>query len=122
MPSDKISRFAGFSCFQLWMLCELKIQFERHMNEGKYHLAEPLITAICALNKTEGLFRKALVLKALNRTSEAYSVLQWLQGHCETTAKVELVIRCGHVISLLLNGFTCLFVHREILKAGDKYL
>lgn len=41
------------------MLCELKIQFERHMNEGKYHLAEPLITAICALNKTEGLFRYA---------------------------------------------------------------
>lgn len=41
------------------MLCELKIQFERHMNEGKYHLAEPLITAICALNRTEGLFRYA---------------------------------------------------------------
>ncbi|CAG02518.1 unnamed protein product, partial [Tetraodon nigroviridis] len=99
---------------KLWMLCELKIQFERHMNEGKYHLAEPLITAICALNKTEGLFRyacsepgsvhatpaepvftdrKALVLKALSRTSEAYGVLQWLQGHCEKTAKVELVIR-----------------------------
>lgn len=91
------------------------------MNEGKYHLAEPLITAICALNKTEGLFRypssepisehltpahagaetfstdrKALVLKALNRTSEAYGVLQWLQGHCEVTAKVELVIRYSH--------------------------
>lgn len=47
--------------------------------------------------------RKALVLKALNRTSEAYSVLQWLQGHCETTAKVELVIRFDQVISLLQN-------------------
>lgn len=66
--------------------------------------------------------RKALVLKALNRTSEAYSVLQWLQGHCETTAKVELVIRFGHVISLLQNVFNCFFVHRKILKAGDKYL
>lgn len=47
------------SRFQLWMLCELKIQFERHMNEGKYHLAEPLVAAICALNRTEGLFRYA---------------------------------------------------------------
>lgn len=45
------------SLFQLWMLCDLKIQFERHMNEGKYHLAEPLVTAISALNKTEGLYR-----------------------------------------------------------------
>ena len=42
---------------QLWMLCDLKIQFERHMNEGKFHLAEPLVTAISALNKTEGLYR-----------------------------------------------------------------
>lgn len=39
------------------MLCDLKIQFERHMNEGKYHLAEPLVTAIAALNKSEGLYR-----------------------------------------------------------------
>lgn len=39
------------------MLCDLKIQFERHMNEGKYHLAELLVTAIAALNKTEGLYR-----------------------------------------------------------------
>lgn len=37
--------------------------------------------------------RKALVLKALSRTSEAYGVLQWLQGHCEKAAKVELMIR-----------------------------
>lgn len=47
------------------MLCELKIQFERHMNEGKYHLAEPLITAISALDKTEGLFRYASMLSPL---------------------------------------------------------
>lgn len=39
------------------MLCDLKIQFERHMNEGKYHLAEQLVTAISALNRTEGLYR-----------------------------------------------------------------
>lgn len=42
------------------MLCDLKIQFERHMNEGKYHLAEQLVTAISALNRTEGLYRYRL--------------------------------------------------------------
>uniref|UniRef100_A0A8C9ZSF8 Anaphase-promoting complex subunit 5 n=1 Tax=Sander lucioperca TaxID=283035 RepID=A0A8C9ZSF8_SANLU len=78
---------------KLWMLCDLKIQFERHMNEGKYHLAEPLVTAISALNKTEGLYRKAQVLKALNRSTEAYSILQRLQVHCEKTKRTEVVIR-----------------------------
>ncbi|KAF3851011.1 hypothetical protein F7725_012783 [Dissostichus mawsoni] len=78
---------------KLWMLCDLKIQFDRHMNEGKYHLAEPLVTAISALNKTEGLYRKAQVLKALNRSTEAYSVLQRLQVHCERTKCTEVVIR-----------------------------
>uniref|UniRef100_A0A8C4F319 Anaphase-promoting complex subunit 5 n=1 Tax=Dicentrarchus labrax TaxID=13489 RepID=A0A8C4F319_DICLA len=78
---------------KLWMLCDLKIQFERHMNEGKYHLAEPLVTAISALNKTEGLYRKAQVLKALNRSTEAYSILQRLQVHCEKTKCTEVVIR-----------------------------
>lgn len=78
---------------KLWMLCDLKIQFERHMNEGKYHLAEPLVTAISALNKTEGLYRKAQVLKALNRSTEAYSILQQLQVHCEKTKCTETVIR-----------------------------
>uniref|UniRef100_A0A3Q3WWV8 Anaphase-promoting complex subunit 5 n=1 Tax=Mola mola TaxID=94237 RepID=A0A3Q3WWV8_MOLML len=78
---------------KLWMLCHLKIQFEQHMNEGKYHLAEPLVTAISALNSTEGLYRKAQVLKALNRNSEAYGVLQRLQAHCEKTSNTEVVIR-----------------------------
>lgn len=78
---------------KLWMLCDLKIQFERHMNEGKYHLAEPLIIAMSALNKTQGLYRKALVLKALSRTTEAYSILQRLQVHCEKTKCTELAIR-----------------------------
>ncbi|XP_071338347.1 anaphase-promoting complex subunit 5 [Trachinotus anak] len=78
---------------KLWMLCDLKIQFERHMNEGKYHLAEPLVTAISALNKTEGLYRKAQVLKALNRSTEAYSILQRLQVHCEKSKCTEMVIR-----------------------------
>uniref|UniRef100_A0A3Q1J309 Anaphase-promoting complex subunit 5 n=1 Tax=Anabas testudineus TaxID=64144 RepID=A0A3Q1J309_ANATE len=78
---------------KLWMLCDLKIQFERHMNEGKCHLAAPLVTAISALNKTEGLYRKAQVLKALNRSTEAYSILQRLQVHCEKTKCTEMVIR-----------------------------
>ncbi|XP_068167896.1 anaphase-promoting complex subunit 5 [Antennarius striatus] len=78
---------------KLWMLCDLKIQFERHMNEGKYHLAEPLVTAIAALNRTEGLYRKAQVLKALHRSSEAYAVLQRLQTHCENNRCTEVVIR-----------------------------
>lgn len=78
---------------KLWALCDLKIQFERHMNEGKYNLAEPLIVAMSALNKTQGLYRKALVLKALRRTTEAYSVLQRLQVHCDKTKSTELSIR-----------------------------
>lgn len=41
------------------MLCDLKIQFEKAMNDGKYHMAEPHVTAISALNNTEGLYRYA---------------------------------------------------------------
>ncbi|CAN9513509.1 unnamed protein product [Ophioblennius macclurei] len=78
---------------KLWMLCDLKIQFEKHMNEGKYNLAEPLVTAISALNKSEGLYRKAQVLKALNCSTESYSILQELQAHCEKTKCTEMVIR-----------------------------
>lgn len=78
---------------KLWMLCDLKIQFDRYMNKGKYHLGEPLVTAISALNKTEGLYRKAQVLKALNRSTEAYSILQRLQAHCEKTKCTEVVIK-----------------------------
>ncbi|XP_028269989.1 anaphase-promoting complex subunit 5 isoform X2 [Parambassis ranga] len=78
---------------KLWMLCDLKIQFQRHMNEGKYHMAEQLVTAISALNKTEGLYRKAQVLKALNRSTEAYNILQRLQVHCEKSKCTEMVIR-----------------------------
>uniref|UniRef100_A0A673YQQ4 Anaphase-promoting complex subunit 5 n=1 Tax=Salmo trutta TaxID=8032 RepID=A0A673YQQ4_SALTR len=78
---------------KLWMLCDLKIQFDRAMNDGKYHLAEPHVTAIAALNKTEGLYRKAQVLKALNRTTEAYSILQRLQLYCEKIKYTEMIIR-----------------------------
>ncbi|XP_061622421.1 anaphase-promoting complex subunit 5 isoform X3 [Phyllopteryx taeniolatus] len=78
---------------QLWMLCDLKIQFERHMIEAKYNLAEQLVTSISAFNKTEGLYRKVQVLKVLNRTTEAYSILQRLQVHCEKTKCTETIIR-----------------------------
>ncbi|XP_045560149.1 anaphase-promoting complex subunit 5-like [Salmo salar] len=63
------------------------------MNDGKYHMAEPHVTAIAALNKTEGLYRKAQVLKALNRTTEAYSILQRLQLYCEKIKYTEMIIR-----------------------------
>lgn len=89
------------------MLCDLKIQFEKHMNEAKFHLAEPLVSVIAALNKTEGLYRKALVLKALNRSSEAYGVLQRLQTHCEATRNTEVVIRYRRTQPLRLRATGC---------------
>uniref|UniRef100_A0A669E472 Anaphase-promoting complex subunit 5 n=1 Tax=Oreochromis niloticus TaxID=8128 RepID=A0A669E472_ORENI len=90
---------------KLWMLCDLKIQFERHMNEGKYHLAEPLVTAITALNQLEGLYRKAQVLKAVNRSTEAYHILQQLQARCEKTKCTEMVISssCSPAVTGLGN-------------------
>ncbi|ROL49079.1 Anaphase-promoting complex subunit 5 [Anabarilius grahami] len=78
---------------KLWMLCDLKIQFEKAMNDGKYHLAEPHVTAISALNSTEGLYRKAQLLKALNQTSEASKILQQLQQQCEKSKNTEMIIR-----------------------------
>ncbi|KAM8866588.1 anaphase-promoting complex subunit 5 isoform 1-T1 [Synchiropus picturatus] len=78
---------------KLWMFCDLKIQFEKHLNEGKYNLAEHLVPAISALNKAEGLYRKAQVLKALNRTTEASALLQRLQVHCEKSTCTEMLIR-----------------------------
>ncbi|XP_051964699.1 anaphase-promoting complex subunit 5-like [Xyrauchen texanus] len=78
---------------KLWMLCDLKIQFEKAMNDGKYHLAEPHVTAISALNSTEGLYRKAQLLKALSQTSEASKILQHLQQQCEKSKNTEMIIR-----------------------------
>ncbi|XP_048857249.1 anaphase-promoting complex subunit 5 isoform X2 [Brienomyrus brachyistius] len=78
---------------KLWMLCDLKIQFERAMNDGKYHQAEAHMTAISALSETEGLYRKALVLKAQNRSGEAYGVLQRLQALSEDGRSTEMAIR-----------------------------
>ncbi|MBN3316706.1 APC5 protein, partial [Atractosteus spatula] len=78
---------------KLWMLCDLKIQFERAMNDGKHHFADSLVMEIAALNETEGLYRKALVLKAQNQTTEAYKILQRLLLYCEKTKCTEMVIR-----------------------------
>ncbi|XP_028680104.1 anaphase-promoting complex subunit 5 [Erpetoichthys calabaricus] len=78
---------------KLWMICEQKIQFDRALNDGKYHIAESLVSVISALCKTEGLYRKALVLKAQNQTSEAYQVLQGLLVYCEKTKCTEMTIR-----------------------------
>ena len=42
---------------QLWILCDQKIQFDRAMNDGKFHLADSLVTGITALNGIEGVYR-----------------------------------------------------------------
>uniref|UniRef100_A0A8B9J7G4 Anaphase-promoting complex subunit 5 n=1 Tax=Astyanax mexicanus TaxID=7994 RepID=A0A8B9J7G4_ASTMX len=78
---------------KLWMLSDLKIQFEKAMNDGRYHLAEPYVTAISALNTTEGLYRKAQLLKALNQTSEASKILQRVQNLSEKSKNTEMIIR-----------------------------
>ncbi|KAM6156176.1 anaphase-promoting complex subunit 5 isoform 5-T5 [Rhynchocyon petersi] len=77
---------------QLWMLCDQKIQFDRAMNDGKYHLAGSLVAGITALNSTEGVYRKAVVLQAQNQMSEAHKLLQKLLVHCQKMKNTEMVI------------------------------
>ncbi|XP_053328782.1 anaphase-promoting complex subunit 5 [Spea bombifrons] len=78
---------------KLWMLFDQKIQFDRAMNDGKYHTTESLVTGITALNSVEGLYRKAIVLKAQNQTVEAHKILQVLLTHCQKVRNIEMVIR-----------------------------
>ncbi|KAM8961603.1 anaphase-promoting complex subunit 5 isoform 2-T2 [Pelodytes ibericus] len=78
---------------KLWMLFDQKIQFDRAMNDGKYHVAESLVNGITALNSVEGLYRKAFVLKAQNQTAEAHKILQVLLTHCQKVKNIEMVIR-----------------------------
>uniref|UniRef100_A0A8B9H8W9 Anaphase-promoting complex subunit 5 n=1 Tax=Astyanax mexicanus TaxID=7994 RepID=A0A8B9H8W9_ASTMX len=59
---------------KLWMLSDLKIQFEKAMNDGRYHLAEPYVTAISALNTTEGLYRYTLSVR--RNSPSLYAVMQ----------------------------------------------
>ncbi|XP_021113170.1 anaphase-promoting complex subunit 5 isoform X6 [Heterocephalus glaber] len=77
---------------QLWMLCDQKIQFDRAMNDGKFHLADSLVTGITALNSIEGVYRKAVVLQAQNQMSEAHKLLQKLLSYCEKLKNTEMVI------------------------------
>ncbi|XP_069611519.1 anaphase-promoting complex subunit 5 [Ranitomeya imitator] len=78
---------------KLWMLFDQKIQFDRAMNDGKYHITESLVTGITALSSIEGLYRKAIVLKAQNQTAEAHKILQVLLTHCQKVKNMEMVIR-----------------------------
>ncbi|XP_065548719.1 anaphase-promoting complex subunit 5 [Lathamus discolor] len=77
---------------QLWMLFDQKIQFERAMNDGKYHTADSLVAGITALNSIEGVYRKAIVLKAQNQMSEAHKLLQKLLIYCQKIKNTEMVI------------------------------
>jgi len=63
------------------------------MNDGKYHLADSLVTGITALNSIEGVYRKAIVLQAQNQMSEAHKLLQKLLIHCQKIRNTEMVIR-----------------------------
>ncbi|KAG9487729.1 hypothetical protein GDO78_007494 [Eleutherodactylus coqui] len=78
---------------KLWMLFDQKIQFDRAMNDGKYHITKSLVTGITALDSVEGLYRKAIVLKAQNQTAEAHKILQVLLTHCQKIKNMEMVIR-----------------------------
>nr|KAF6403027.1 anaphase promoting complex subunit 5 [Molossus molossus] len=77
---------------QLWMLCDQKIQFDRAMHDGKYHLADSLVTGITALHSIEGVYRKAVVLQAQNQMTEAHKLLQKLLIHCQRIRNTEMVI------------------------------
>ncbi|XP_074868914.1 anaphase-promoting complex subunit 5 isoform X3 [Carettochelys insculpta] len=76
----------------LWMLFDQKIQFDRAMNDGKYHVADSFVAGITALNSIEGVYRKAIVLKAQNQMSEAHKLLQKLLIHCQNVKNTEMVI------------------------------
>eukprot|EP00069_Balaena_mysticetus_P013405 bmy_01432T0 len=80
-------------------------QFDRAMNDGKYHLADSIVTGITALNSIEGVYRplentnklngeskKAIVLQAQNQMSEAHKLLQKLLIHCQKIRNTQMVI------------------------------
>ncbi|XP_034284647.1 anaphase-promoting complex subunit 5 [Pantherophis guttatus] len=77
---------------QLWMLFDQKIQFDRAMNDGRYHVADSLVAGITALNTCEGVYRKATLLKAQNQMSKAHKLLEKLLIHCHKTKNTEMVI------------------------------
>ncbi|XP_070619321.1 anaphase-promoting complex subunit 5 [Erythrolamprus reginae] len=77
---------------QLWMLFDQKIQFDRAMNDGRYHIADSLVAGITALDSCEGVYRKATLLKAQNQMSKAHKLLEKLLIHCHKTKNTEMVI------------------------------
>ncbi|XP_066466020.1 anaphase-promoting complex subunit 5 isoform X1 [Tiliqua scincoides] len=92
---------------RLWMLFDQKIQFDRAMNDGKYHIANSLVPGITALNSIEGVYRKALVLIAQNQMTEAHKLLQKLLIHCQKIKNTEMVIRVLLSIAELYRGSQC---------------
>uniref|UniRef100_UPI00398F2532 anaphase-promoting complex subunit 5 isoform X2 n=1 Tax=Pristiophorus japonicus TaxID=55135 RepID=UPI00398F2532 len=78
---------------KIWMLFDQNIQFNRAMSDGKYHIADSLVPGIAALNGPEGLYRKALVLKAQNQITESYRLLQKLLVHCQKKKSTEMLIK-----------------------------
>ncbi|KAM6423409.1 anaphase-promoting complex subunit 5 isoform 3-T3 [Liasis olivaceus] len=77
---------------QLWMLFDQKIQFDRAMNDGRYHVANSLVSGITALNSCEGVYRKTTLLKAQNQMSKAHKLLEKLLIHCRKIKNTEMVI------------------------------
>lgn len=77
---------------QKWMLWDQKIQFDRALNDGKFHLADSLVTGITAINGIEGVYRKAVVLQAQNQMTEAHKLLQKLLTYCQKLKNIEIVI------------------------------
>ncbi|KAJ1093145.1 hypothetical protein NDU88_006253 [Pleurodeles waltl] len=92
---------------KLWMLFEQKIQFDKAMNDGKYHVAESLVAGITALSSVDGMYRKAIVLKAQNENSEAHNILQTLLTHCQKIKNTEMVIRALLSIAELYWRSSC---------------
>lgn len=92
---------------KLWMLFDQKIQFDKAMSDGKYHVAEALVTGITALDHMEGLYRKALVLKSQNQTPEACKVSQNLLTLCQKKKNTEMLIRVILLISELYCRSSC---------------
>ncbi|XP_021268988.1 anaphase-promoting complex subunit 5 isoform X2 [Numida meleagris] len=59
---------------QLWMLFDQKIQFERAMNDGRYHIADSLVAGITALNSIEGVYSVLLSVAELYWRSSCHTI------------------------------------------------
>ncbi|XP_065273605.1 anaphase-promoting complex subunit 5 isoform X2 [Emys orbicularis] len=59
---------------QLWMLFDQKIQFDRAMNDGKYHVADSFVAGITALNSIEGVYSVLLSIAELYWRSSCHTI------------------------------------------------